>query len=175
MTAKWITDWRTTGQCFRCSSAPTEIQRKKSKVLGLDKNFALAHVCTKEQRQPCLKSGTVTHQDTRVTKDRPAVGWWTGAASLEGGQQADPKPKRKGCEEDTARPGRRDTWLHIKEQSNWGRKTGHMWALSATSEQTVSSYFQGVCVNIKCPGLQHPGKNNEFTVLLLGCHFPIVW
>lgn len=114
MTAKWITDWRTIGQRFRCSSAPTEIRRKKSKVLGLDKNFALAHVCTKEQRQPCLESGTVTHQDTRVTKDRPALGWWTGAASLEGGQQADRKPKRKGCEEDTARPGRRVTWLHIK-------------------------------------------------------------
>lgn len=56
-----------------------------------------------------------------------------------------------------------------------GRKTSHMWALTVTPQQIVSNYFQGVYVNIKCPELRHTGKNNEFTVLLLGCYFPTVW
>ena len=49
-------------------------------------------------------------------------------------------------------------------------------ALSVAPEQIVSNYFQGVGVNIKyvldyCTF----GRIMKGTVLLLGCHVPVVW
>lgn len=122
MTAKWITDLKTIGQCFRCPSAPTEIQRRKSNALRLDKTFALARVCTKEHRSAVSRVERWCTRTLGWRRDRPGVGWWPGAASFQGGQQADREPERKGREENTARPGRRVTWLRVKEQSNRGEK-----------------------------------------------------
>lgn len=109
------------GRCFRCSTAPAEIQRKKSKVLRLDKNLVFA---------PRLPQGAVEALSRGWSRDMPGrqsdkgtgLLWdgGPGLAPLREESKLTPSPREKAV----PGPRRRAIWLYIKEQSHRGKKNG---------------------------------------------------
>ena len=109
------------GRCLICSSAPAEIQRKKSKVLRLDKNLLFA---------PPLHQGAAEAPSREWSRDMPGRQSDKGTGLLwDGGPGLAPlreesKLTRSPREKAVPGPGRRAIWLYVKEQSHRGKKNG---------------------------------------------------
>lgn len=175
MNLRWR-DWIAIGSLyFRCSSAPAEIQRKKRRGLRLEKSFTFAprlhcgavELPSREQSYDML--GCCSDKEAGLLRDDGPQ-----AGSFEGRQQAALEPKRRGCEQNADRPW--VIWVHIREQSHRGKKNWSYIDLFSDTWTNHQQLFPRCLWNIK-----YVLDYDTFwsivncTVLLLECHFWVVW